>query len=420
MQETTKEYLHEPKYILGMTCLSCDTTVEEQPTYSCTHCGTPGLEITYDYSALRQGISRNDWLKPTNSMWRYANLLPCREFPKTGLFVGATPLINARRLANELGVDSLYIKDDSVNYPTLSYKDRVVATAINKALEFNFQAIGCVSTGNVANSVSALAAAVGLPAFVVIPEGTEEGKIIGSIVYGAQVIKVRGNYDDANRLSREVSQNHGIPFVNINLRSYYSEGAKTVIYEIAEQLGWRLPRHIVLPLAGATLVNKAVKAVGELRKLGLIDDNPVRLYGAQATGSAPIATAFQAGVDEITPVTPNTVARSLAIGNPGDGKAAVRGIRSTDGYISAVSDLEIIAGMKLLASREGIFAEAAGGATMALTKQLIDTGIIPKDEEIAIVVTGNGYKTPEPVMGHIRFVREIDNDVNELLRAIGM
>ncbi|MCR4305619.1 MAG: threonine synthase [Candidatus Daviesbacteria bacterium] len=412
------------RIVLGLQCNNCNILLSEQPRYNCPEaaCAAPGLEVVYDYARIKQSVTRGErWLLDTPSMWRYANLLPCRESPRVGLSTGGTPLVEANNLARTIGLEKLYIKDDSTNRPTLSYKDRVVATAINKAIEFGFEAIGCVSTGNVANSVSALAAAARLPAFVVVPENTEQGKIIGSLIYGAQVVRVRGNYDDANQLCRElVKTNDKIGVVNINLRSYYSEGAKTVTYEIAEKLGWRLPKHIILPLAGATLLLKTAKAVKELQDLGLIDLSPVKIYGAQAAGSSPIANAFEAGRDNIIPVVPDTIASSLAIGNPGDGRAALLAVRDSGGRIGAVSDEEIKEGIELLARTEGIFAEAAGGTTMAVTRKLVISGLIPRNEEVVMVITGNGFKTPDPILGRLNLLKEINNDLNELRRVVNL
>lgn len=422
---TTPEHkdisVQDISFVIGMKCNICPTISPEQATYDCPDCNTPGLEVAYDYTGLKKYIDDGNLLSDDLSMWRYAKLLPLREKPRVGLYSGGTPLIEATNLARAIGLDRLYIKDDSTNRPTLSYKDRVVAAAINKALEFGFEAVGCVSTGNVANSVSAMAAVANLPAFVVVPENTEEGKMIGSLIHGAQVIRVNGNYDDANRLCKELSRvDRRIGLANVNLRSYYSEGAKSVVYEIAEQLKWRLPKHIVLPLAGATLLLKSAKAITELRGLGLIDSSPTKIYGAQAAGSAPIANAFEADRDEIIPVIPQTIASSLAIGNPGDGRAAIRAVRAFDGRIGSVSDDEIIAGMELLARTEGIFAEAAGGTTVAVTKKLVEQGFIPRDEDIVIVITGSGYKTPDPVLGNTRKVKDIDNNFDQLRHAINL
>ncbi len=407
------------KFILGMLCDRDNVLSSEQATYNCPECRAPGLEITYDYDGLKDYMKTNRWLSDSPSMWRYAKLLPCRKWPKVGLYTGATPLIEAGNLARAIGLETLYVKDDSTNRPTLSYKDRVVATAINKAIEFGFEAVGCVSTGNVANSVSALAASADIPAFVVVPERTEQGKLIGSLVFGAQVIKVRGNYDDANKLCKElVKVNDKVGLMNVNLRSYYAEGAKTVTYEIAEALGWRLPKHIILPLAGATLLIKTAKAIAELQSLGLIDNSPVKIYGSQAVGCAPIANAFEANRSEIVPVIPSTIASSLAIGNPGDGRGALIAVRNSGGRIGTAFDREIVEGMELLGRTEGIFTEAAGGTTVAVARKLVALGYIPRNEDAVIVITGNGFKTPDPVIGRLNAIKEIDNDLDQLRRSI--
>lgn len=409
-------------YIQGLACEACDSLSPILPAYNCPHCGSPGLEVAYDYAALRSRFAEGGIGLDGISMWRYKELLPCEAEPKVGLFTGATPLIRSTNLAAVIGLDELYVKDDSTNRPTLSYKDRVVATAVNKALEFGFETIGSVSTGNVANSAAALAAEAGLSAFVIVPGRTEEGKLTGSLIYGAKVIRVNGNYDEANRLCKDlVTVNDRIGVVNVNLRSYYSEGAKTIIYEIAEELNWRLPKHIVLPLAGATLLIKAAKAVRELQEIGLIDRSPVRLYGAQAAGSAPIAAAFVADTDSIVPVEPETIASSLAIGNPGDGQRALRLVRQSGGAVAAAADWEIIEGMKVLARSEGIFAEAAGGTTVAVTKKLVDNGVIPRNESVVTVITGNGYKTPDPVRDVLlKDLKDIDCNLDQLRRVLGL
>lgn len=405
---------------MGVKCPSCGFISNPCPSYICNKCGASGLEVIYDYGAIRNHLSNNS-LTETHSMWRYNSLLPLNEQPKVGSQVGFTPLLEANNLSREFGLNKIFIKDDSVNHPTLSYKDRAVAVAVNKALEFGFDILGCVSTGNVSNSVSSFAATLNKPCFVVVPGGTENGKVIGSLIFGAKVIKVRGNYDTANMLCKELAKKYPIAFANINLRSYYSEGAKTAIYEIVEQLGWRLPQNLVLPLAGGTLLIKAVKAIRELVEIGLVK-NPtkIRIYGAQATGSSPIALAFELGQDQITPVQPNTIAKSLAIGNPGDGIAALQAIKSTNGYIGSVTDEEIIEGIGLLASKEGVFAEASGGATVGLTKKLAKSGVIPRDEEVVVMVSGNGFKTPDPVANCVYNAHEVDGDLTSLSRAFGL
>lgn len=413
IDQSSKQYC-----VTGMKCNKCGNVFPEAPIYQCPNCKQPGLDVLYDYVSISNYKNKDSLLLSENTMWRYGNFLPCKETPSVGKYVGMTPLSEAPNLARKIGAQKLYIKDDSVNRPTLSYKDRVVAVAFNKAIEFGFEVFGCVSTGNVSNSVAAFAASINKPCNVIVPDGTEKGKLIGSVIYGANLIKVNGSYDDANRLCKEISKEVPIAFINVNMRSYYSEGAKTIIYEIAEQMGWRLPKHIVLPLAGGTLVIKAAKAIRELRELGLIDRSPVKLYGAQAAGSSPIAVAFANGTDEIIPVKPNTIARSLAIGNPGDGPIALEAIRSTNGFVGSVTDEEIIDGISLLASSEGIFPEASGGATVGLTKKLLQTGVIPNEDEVVTVVSGNGYKTPDPVLNRVAGILEIENNLDSLRNSL--
>ena len=335
-------------------------------------------------------------------MWRYRELLPVSAEPQVGLHSGFTPLVKADRLAAHLGVKELYVKDDSVNHPTFSYKDRVVSVAISKAIEFGFTTVSCASTGNLANAVSAHAARAGLRCFIFIPADLEQGKIIGSAIYGPCTVSIRGNYDDVNRLCSEVADKYGWAFVNINLRPYYTEGAKTYGFEIAEQLGWHLPQHVVVPTAGGTILPKVAKAFEELKKVGLIESTHLpKIYTAQAAGCAPVIQALHKGSDLIAPVKPNTIAKSIAIGNPADGYYVLRAVRDSGGWGEAVTDEEIIEGIQLLARTEGIFTEPAGGTTVAVTKKLIEQGRIPRGESIVICITGNGYKTIEAVAGTV-------------------
>jgi threonine synthase len=307
-------------------------------------------------------------------------------------------LIEAQRLGRALGIPQLYIKNDSVNCPTLSFKDRVTAVAINKAKEFGLQAVGCASTGNLANSVAANAAAAGLPAYILIPENLERSKVTGTSIYGAQVIAVRGNYDDVNRLCSQIADRYPWGFVNVNLRPFYGEGSKTFGYEIAEQLGWRTPSAVVVPMAGGSLITKIHKGFKELERLGLLNDEvKTRVFGAQANGCNPIVNAVKKGTTEIQPVKPNTIAKSLAIGNPADGYLASSVITGTGGWAEDVTDTEIVEGIKLLAETEGVFTETAGGVTIAVTKKLIEQGRITEDDVTVIAITGNGLKTQEAV-----------------------
>ncbi len=381
----------------GLTCRVCGKHYPAEPLNFCTDDFGP-LEVAYDYEAVAEAVSREKIESRPKNMWRYAELLPLDGAPTVGLHAGGTPLVKADRLAEELGVETVWVKNDAVNFPTLSFKDRVVAVALSKAKEFGFTTVGCASTGNLANSVAANAAAAGLDAYIFIPADLERAKVLATTVYGAKVIAVTGTYDEVNRLCTQVAFKYGWGLVNINLRPYYAEGSKTVGYEIAEQLGWRIPRHVVAPMAGGALIGKIHKAFGELKKVGLVAGGEWSMYGAQAAGCNPIADAVKTGKEQHRPVRkPNTIAKSLAIGDPADGYFAARLIRETGGWAEDVTDDEIREGMALLAKTEGIFAETAGGVTVAVTKKLIEQGRIPRDEEIVVCVTGNGLKTQDAV-----------------------
>lgn len=384
-------------FVKGLKCRECGREYPKQPIAGCEDCFGP-LEVDYDYEAISRVLSREVIASRPKNLWRYRELLPIDGEPTVGLASGATPLIRAGRLARVLGIRDLYIKNDSVNSPTLSFKDRVTAVAINKALEFGLEAVGCASTGNLANSVAANAAAAGLPAYILIPESLEPNKIIATSIYGARVIAVRGNYDDVNRLCTEVAERYPWGWVNVNLRPFYGEGSKTFGYEIAEQLGWRAPAAVVVPMAGGSLITKIHKGLKELESFGLLEaEVRTRLYGAQAAGCNPITTAVKRGSREIQPVKPSTIAKSLAIGNPADGYHAAGLITESGGWSEDVTDEEIVAGIKLLAETEGIFTEPAGGVTVAVTKKLIGLGRIGADDLTVIAITGNGLKTPEAV-----------------------
>jgi threonine synthase len=384
--------------ITGLTCRECGQEYPVSPVHVCETCFGP-LEVVYDYEHIRRSLTRQVIESRPASLWRYKELLPISGEPQVGLYSGFTPLVKADRLAAYLGVSELYVKDDSVNHPTFSYKDRVVSVAISKAVEFGFDTVSCASTGNLANSVSAHAARAGLRCFIFIPADLEQGKIIGSTIYGPRTVGIRGNYDDVNRLCSEIADKYGWAFVNINVRPYYTEGAKTYGFEIAEQLGWRLPQHVIVPTAGGTILPKVAKAFEELRKIGLIESSAQtpKIYSAQAAGCAPVIHALHKGTDLIAPVKPKTIAKSIAIGNPADGYYVLRAVRDSGGWGEAVTDEEIIAGIQLLARTEGIFTEPAGGTTVAVTKKLIEQGRIPRNESIVICITGNGYKTIEAV-----------------------
>jgi threonine synthase len=382
-------------FVTGLRCRVCGKSYPVEPINFCTDDFGP-LEVTYDYAALAGKLTREKIASRAPGMWRYRELLPLAGGPTVGLQVGGTPLVRADRLAAALGVDAVYVKNDAVNYPTLSFKDRVVAVALSKAIEFGFTTVGCASTGNLANSVAANAAAAGLESYVFIPADLERAKILNSAIYGTKVIGVTGSYDEVNRLCTQVAFKYGWGFVNINLRPFYAEGSKTLGFEVAEQLGWRLPRHVVAPMAGGSLIGKIHKAFSELQAIGLVEPAPVSVYGAQATGCNPISDAVKNNRETHKPVRrPNTIAKSLAIGDPADGYFAAKLIRETGGWAEDVSDEEIVAGIDLLARTEGIFAETAGGVTVAVARKLIEQGRIPRDEEIVICVTGNGLKTQD-------------------------
>jgi threonine synthase len=328
--------------------------------------------------------------------------------PKSGFNSGFTPLKRAKRLATELGVKELYIKDDSCNSPTFSYKERVVSVAISKAIEFGFETIACASTGNLANSTAAHAAAAGLRCYVMIPHDLERGKVVGSQIFGPTTVRIRGNYDDVNRLCSEIADKHGWAIVNVNLRPYYTEGAKTFGFEIAEQLGWKLPQHTVSPVAGGTILPKIYKAYREFIELGIVEDNQPKLYAAQASGCDPVVTAIHKGSDIIEPQKPRTIAKSIAIGNPADGYYVQQIIRECGGWGESSSDEEIVDAIKLLARTEGIFTEPAGGATLASAIKLIQSGKIPTDESICVCITGNGWKCIEAVQDDLEPTKIID------------
>ncbi|PSO49439.1 MAG: threonine synthase [Cyanobacteria bacterium SW_9_44_58] len=385
------------------------------PLHVCEETFAP-LEVAYDYDAIREQVSRESIAAGPKSIWRYKPFLPVTgEVIDVG--TGMTPLIKSNRLARRLGLKELYIKNDAVNMPTLSFKDRVVSVALTKAREFGFSTVSCASTGNLANSTAAISAHAGLECCVFIPADLEIGKVLGTLIYSPTLMAVKGNYDQVNRLCSEVANNYGWGFVNINLRPYYSEGSKTLGFEVAEQLGWKLPDHIVSPLASGSLYTKIHKGFQEFVKTGLVEDKPVRFSGAQAEGCSPIATAFKEGRDFVDPVKPNTIAKSIAIGNPADGMYALDIARQTNGNIEDVTDAEIVEGMKLLAETEGIFTETAGGTTIAVLKKLVEAGKIDPEETTVAYITGNGLKTQESVEGYIGEPLAIDPNLESFERA---
>ena len=384
--------------VLGLKCRVCGKIYPKGPNNFCTDDFGP-LEVAYDYDSIRPTLSREKIAKRPRNMWRYRELLPLDGEPTVGPQVGGTPLIRADRLADALGVERLWIKNDAVNFPTLSFKDRVVSVALSKAREFGMRTVGCASTGNLANSVAAQAAATGLESFILVPADLERTKIFGTAVYGAKGVAVTGTYDEVNRLCTQIALKFGWGFVNVNLRPFYAEGSKSMGFEIAEDLGWRFPQHIVSPMAGGALIGKIHKAFSELHTVGLVD-TPVttKMWGAQAAGCNPIADCVKSGRERHKPVRkPNTICKSLAIGDPADGYFAAKLIRDSGGWAEDVTDAEIVEGMLLLAQTEGVFAETAGGTTVAVTKKLLEQGKLPRDEEIVICITGNGLKTQDAV-----------------------
>ncbi len=388
-------------YLSHLKCRQCDRTYKIEPIAACEVCWAP-LEVVYDYDRIRSEVPRASLESRPSTMWRYQELLPLAGEPWVGRSTGFTPLLPAPRLAQALGAREVYLKNDAVNYPTLSFKDRVVAVALSKAREFGFDTVGCSSTGNLANSVGAQAAAGGFKTFIFVPADLEPEKLVNTRIYGATLIKVSGNYDQVNRLCSEISQKYSWGIVNVNLRSYYSEGSKTFGYEIAEQLGWRLPQNIVVPMAGGSLITKIYKAFGEFQKLGWVEPAATKFYGAQATGCSPITTAVKQGTCEIIPQKPNTIVKSLAIGNPADGFSAAKLIPETGGAGEDVSDAEVIDGIRLLAETEGLFAETAGGVTVAVARKLIALGRLNPEESIVLAITGNGLKTVGAVSGELK------------------
>ena len=387
-------------YVKGLRCRECGRGYPKETLYVCEYCFGP-LEVVYEYERIKKDLAKEVITSRAENLWRYRALLPIDHEPIVGLDTGFTPLHRASNLERVLCAKEVYVKDDSVNHPTLSFKDRVVAIAISKAKEFGFDTVACASTGNLANSVSALAAKANLEAFIFIPADLEMGKVVSSLVYRPHVVAVEGNYDEVNRLCTEISHKYRWAFVNINIRPYYAEGSKTYGYEIAEQLGWKAPDHIIVPVAGGSLITKIWKGLKEFEILGLIDNVQTRIYAAQAEGCAPVVRAIKEKRDIIKPVRPKTIAKSIAIGNPADGYYAVDTVGKSGGWAEEVTDEEIVEGIKMLAETEGIFTETAGGVTVAVTKKLIEKEVIPKDESIVISITGNGLKTQEAVMNRI-------------------
>jgi threonine synthase len=395
----------------ALKCRECGREYPLAATHVCEFDFGP-LEVAYDYESIKKSMTRAAIQSRPHSMWRYRELLPIAGDPTVGVEVGFTPLVKADRLAKRLGIRELWIKNDAVNYPTLSFKDRVVSVALSRARELGFKTAACASTGNLANSVAANAAAAGMEAYVFIPSDLELGKVVNSLVYGANVISIKGHYDEVNRLCAEIAGKYGWAFVNVNMRPYYAEGSKSMGFEIVEQLGWKVPQHTVIPMASGSLLTKIHKSYQELNKLGLVSGES-RIHGAQATGCNPISAAHRAGLDFFKPVKPNTIAKSLAIGTPADGFYALKVMKETGGYADDVTDDEVREGIRILAECEGIFAETAGGVTVGVAKKLIAAGKIAAGDSAVLCITGNGLKTIEAMTGHVGETREIRPSLRE-------
>ncbi|MFY9588099.1 MAG: threonine synthase [Actinomycetota bacterium] len=381
--------------VLGLRCRECSREYPAEALHVCEFCFAP-LEVVYDYEAIAAEISPASIAAGPRSMWRYAPLLPGGE-DRVDLGAGMTPLVRAPRLGAELGLKDLWLKNDTAN-PTHSFKDRVVSVALTVAKGFGYTTVACASTGNLANAVAAHAAAAGLEAYVFIPADLESGKVVATAIYAPNLIAVKGTYDDVNRLCSEIAGEFEWAFVNVNIRPYYAEGSKSLAFEIAEQLGWQAPDHVVVPMASGSLLTKIKRGLDELVRVGLLDGHTTRISGAQATGCSPITTAFKSGTDHVRPVKPKTIAKSLAIGNPADGFYAVKASRDTGGAMEDVSDEEVVDGIRLLARTEGIFAETAGGVVIATLKRLCEQGAVRPDERTVALITGDGLKTIEAVV----------------------
>ena len=402
-------------YARNLRCRECSRDYPLAALHVCEFCFGP-LEVVYDDEAIRKDVSREKIASRPSTLWRYREFLPCDADTAVDIGAGFTPLIHAKNLGKALGLPNLYIKNDTVN-PTWSFKDRVVAIASSRARELGYEKLACASTGNLANSVSAHAAAAGMEAVVLIPDDLEAGKVLGSSIYNPTLVKVHGNYDAVNRLCAELAGSRNWAFVNVNVRPYYAEGSKTLGFEVAEQLGWRAPDHCVVPIASGSLFVKIRKGFNEFAKAGLIDPPQTRMSGAQAAGCSPVATAWAEGSMNFRPQKPDTIAKSLAIGNPADGYYSLVQLRDTNGSCASVGDDEIVAGMKLLAETEGIFAETAGGVTIASVKQLAASGRIDPDELVVAFITGAGFKTAEAVVDHLGPALEIDATVDSFEAA---
>jgi threonine synthase len=403
-----------------LRCRECSRTYPIAPVHVCEFCFGP-LEPVYDYDAIAAVVSRERIEVGPRTLWRYADLLPVSAATdRVDLGAGCTPLVKAGRLAAELGIGSLYLKNDMAN-PTHSFKDRVVTVALTAARAMDFTTVSCASTGNLANSVAAHAARVGLTAFVFIPADLEAAKITTTAVYGANVVAVKGNYDQVNRLCSEIAQTRRWGFVNVNLRPFYSEGSKTLAFEVVEQLGWRAPDHVVVPAASGSLLTKIHRGLSELATVGLLPEAPATtIHLAQALGCSPIVAAVQQGTDYIRPVKPDTIAKSLAIGNPADGYYAARVVRSTGGRAEAVTDEEIVAGIRLLATTEGLFTETAGGVTIASLAKMAAAGAFAGGETVVALITGMGLKTAEALTGRVGPTVQIQPELEAFEEALAL
>jgi len=379
-----------------LRCRECGKTWRNAPRSFCEDCFSP-LEVAYDYDAVKKIARREDLSLRAFNMWRYSELLPLGDGFAAATAAGGTPLVRSQKLAEQWGLENLYLKNDAVCFPSLSFKDRVVGTALAAARRFGFETVGCSSTGNLANAVAAQAAQQGFRACVFIPADLEPAKVLNTAVYGARIVRINGNYDQVNRLCAQIADRFEWGLVNVNLRPYYSEGSKTHGYEIAEQLGWKLPDNVVVPMAGGSLITKIAKAFKELVTLGWVEDKPVKFFGAQATGCSPISDSVKRGLARFEPQKPNTIARSLAIGNPADGPFAMKLIRESGGWAEDISDPEIVEAIKLVAQTEGVFTETAGGVTAGVTKKLIVQNRIKSDETTVVSITGNGLKTTDAI-----------------------
>jgi threonine synthase len=405
-------------FVTGLRCRECGRRYPTEALHVCDFCFGP-LEVDYDYERIAATVSAASIAAGPRSIWRYRDLLPVEDASPVDLGAGFTPLHRADRLAAELGLGELWIKDDTAN-PTGSFKDRVVSVALTKARQLGFKVAACASTGNLANSVAAHAARAGMTSIVLIPEDLEDAKVTMTAVYGGTVVAVKGSYDDVNRLCAELASEHpSWAFVNVNVRTYYAEGSKTLAFEVAEQLGWRAPDHVIVPIASGSQLTKVAKGFGELVKVGLIEPSHVRVSGAQAAGCSPVATAFETGADAIAPVKPKTIAKSLSIGNPADGWYALDTIRRSGGSCAAVTDGEVLDGIRLLARTEGIFAETAGGVTIATLAKLAAAGEVRRDERVVALVTGHGLKTVEALSGTVTPTVTISPTLGDFASALG-